>query len=183
MACAIAPPVCAQPSRPFELAAQVTFVRPSGVDGADVGIGARLAWNVNAFVAVEGVSDVFPAGSGDVVRGGRKLHAVVGPRVGWHGRRAGVFAKGRIGIARVGEGAAVGVCILIFPPPEGCYRGESRLAFELGGGIEVYPTPRTLLRVDVADFVTRLTTSSYRFARPRGAAHDLKFGAGFGLRF
>jgi hypothetical protein len=94
-----------------------------------------------------------------------------------------VFGKARVGVARFGEGSAVGVCILIFPPPEGCYRDESRLAFELGGGVEIYPSPRTLVRFEMADFVTRLNASSYRFGRQRTAAHDLKIGTGVGLRF
>jgi hypothetical protein len=180
---AVAERAWAQPAEILEAGVHVAVLRLSGIAATDAGIGARLAWHVSDAVALEGVSDFFPTGKNNVPRGGRRLHVLFGPKMGWRGARAGVFAKARAGVARVGEGRQVGVCIAIFPPPEGCYVGESRLAFDVGGVVEVYPSSRSSLRLDVGDLVTRLGGSSSRFARRGDFAHDLQIAVGVGFRF
>lgn len=179
---ALAVPAWAQRAAPMELGAQFATMRLSGLEATDAGIGARFAWNVTDTFALEAVSDFFPTGRGNVLRGGRKFNALFGPKVGWRADRIGVFGKTRAGIARVGEGRQFGVCILIFPPPESCYVADTRLAFDVGGVLEFYPTERSSLRLDVGDLVTRLGRSSARFPR-RSVAHDLQVAAGVGLRF
>jgi hypothetical protein len=175
-------PAVAQPA--FEVGAHFTSTRLSGISVNDSGIGGRFAWHLNDVWALEAVGDVYPSGSADVVRGGRKFHALFGPRAGWRAARFGIFGTTRAGVARIGEGrGAGGPCILIFPPPEGCYVGETRLAFDLGGAFEFYPSERSILRVDVSTIFTRLGRSSVRFARGDDFAHDLHIGAGVGWRF
>lgn len=173
----------AQPAQRLEIGAQFTALHLSGIGATDSGLGGRLAWHVTEALALEGVSDFFPTGKNNVPRGGRKFHALFGPKIGWRAAQVGVFAKTRAGVARVGEGRQVGACILIFPPPEGCYAGETRLAFDIGGLVEVYPSPRNSLRIDVGDIATRLGRSSSRFARHGDFAHDLHVAVGVGFRF
>jgi hypothetical protein len=108
---------------------------------------------------------------------------LVGPRIGWRSSRLGLFGKARTGVARVSEGQQVGVCIQIFPQPPSCYALQTRLAFDLGGVFEIYPSARTSVRVDIGDLLTRLTQESYRFARSGDDAHDLLVTAGFAWRF
>jgi hypothetical protein len=176
-------PASAQSIEGFEIGAHVTTLRLSGIDATDVGFGARLGWNLSNRVALEAEGDFFPTGRNNVMRGGRKILLLFGPKVGWRGRRVGAFAKIRSGIARVGKGRQVNVCVAIFPQPEGCYGGETRLAFDLGGAIEMYISPRSILRVDVSDLLTRLGPTSSRFGRNGDVAHDLLVGAGVGFRF
>jgi hypothetical protein len=182
-ACLATEPASAQPSARIEVGVQLTALRLSGIGATDSGIGGRFARHVTDAFAVEAASDFFLTGKHNVPRGGRKVHALFGPRIGWRGPRAGIFAKTRAGFARVGEGRQAGVCILIFPPPEGCYAAETRLAFDLGGVVEAYLTPRSSLRVDVGDIATRLGRSSSRFARRGDFAHDLNVAAGLAWRF
>jgi hypothetical protein len=181
--CMASEPTRAQAVESFEIGAQFTAMRLSGIDTTDAGIGARASWNVNDTLTLEAVSDFFPTGKDNVVRGGRKLDALFGLKEGWRVTRGGAFVKARAGIARVGEGRGVGVCILIFPPPEACYAGETRLAFDLGGVFEIYASRRTTVRIDVGDLATRLTSSSSRFGRRGDFAHDFQVGAGVGVRF
>lgn len=85
----------------------------------------------------------------NVLRGGRKFQMLAGPKIGWRSERVGVFAKARAGVARIGEGKHEGVCIAVFPPSEGCLVAENRLALDVGGGFEIYPTARTRERAGV----------------------------------
>jgi hypothetical protein len=180
---ASAGPVSAQSSASLEAGAQFTALHLSGIGATDSGIGGRFAWHATDALALEVTSDFFPTGKENVPRGGRKFHALFGPKMGWRGARVGIFAKTRAGLARVGEGRQVGVCLLIFPPPEGCYAAETRLALDFGGVVEIYPSPRSSLRIDVGDVLTHLGRSSARFARRGDFAHDLNIAAGLAWRF
>jgi hypothetical protein len=181
--CALAEPASAQLGQKFEIGAQFASMRLSGIETTDAGIGAWAGWRVRDALALEAATDVFLTGRHDVPRGGRKVLALFGPKIGWRAARMGIFGKSRAGFARVGEGRQFGICILIFPPPESCYLSETRLAFDLGGVIEVYASPRITLRADVGDIVSRLGRSSSRFARDGDFSHDLRVAAGAGFRF
>jgi hypothetical protein len=174
----------AQTSDRFEVGAQFATVRLSGIDVTDSGFGGWTSWRVADRLSLEGAAEFFPDGKHNVTRGGRKFHALFGPKLQWQSSRVGLFAKTRAGVARVGEGrAAGGACILIFPPPEGCFVGETRLAFDLGGGVEFYPTEASTIRVDVSSIATRLGQSSVRFGTDDDFAHDLHVTMGVGWRF
>lgn len=180
---ALAEPAWAQPAAKFEIGAHFASMRLSGIEATDAGIGAWVGWRVTDALALEAATDFFLTGQRDVPRGGRKVLALFGPKIGWRAAQVGIFGKTRAGIARIAEGRQFGVCILIFPPPESCYLSETRLAFDLGGVVEVYPSPRITLRADVGDIVSRLGKSSSRFARRGDFAHLLRAGAGVGFGF
>jgi hypothetical protein len=183
-AIAVPDTVNAQTSDRFEVGAQFATMRLSGLDATDAGFGGWTSWRLNERFSLEGAAEFFPNGKNDVTRGGRKFHALFGPKALWRTSRVGVFAKTRAGVARVGEGrSGVRACILIFPPPEGCFEGESRLALDLGGGVEFYPTDESTIRVDVSSMATRLGRSSVRFANVGVFAHDLHVTMGWGWRF
>jgi hypothetical protein len=185
-----ATPVSGQVGGRMEVGGQFSAMRPSGstftkhnVPFLDVGMGGRFAWIFNDTFAVEAVSDFFPTGRHKVLRGGRKFQMLAGPKLGWRSDRVGLFATTRAGVARIGEGKQEGPCLAIFPPPEGCLIAENRLALEIGGGLEIYPTPLTSLRLDAGDLMTRINPSSYHFGRDGDVAHWLQISAGFGVRF
>jgi hypothetical protein len=173
----------AQPVTRPEVGAHATVLRIPPADATDVGLGARVGWPVTGLLAIETLVDVTLTGADDVVAGGRKLHVLAGPTVGWRNERVGVFAFGRGGLARVGEGQQDGACVAIFPPPESCLTAENRLAFSLGGGAEVFPSTRTAVRADVASIAARLSPSSNRFDREGDYAQDVQFSVGLAFRF
>lgn len=181
--CALAEPARAQPGQKFEIGAQFASMRLSGIEATDAGISVWAGWRLIDALAFEAATDFFLTGEHDVTRGGRKVLALFGPKIGWRAPRIGVFGKTRAGFARISEGRGFGVCILIFPPPESCYLSETRLAFDLGGVIEAYPSSRITLRADVGDIVTRLGKRSNRFGRDGDVSHDLRVTAGAGFRF
>ena len=81
-------------------------------------------------------------------------------------------------------------CIAIFPPPLNCVLAEGRtvLALDLGGGVELYPTERTLVRIDVSSLLLRypgptMTRDSERVAEDAFWGGNLKLTFSAGLRF
>jgi hypothetical protein len=176
-------PALAQSVGTIEVGAHFSSLRLSGVDETDTGVGGRATWNITDAAAIEGTVDIFPTGDGVVERGGRKVVGLVGAKIGWRTSRLGLFGKARTGFARVSEGRQAGVCIQIFPQPSSCYAPQTRLAFDLGGVFEIYPSNRSSLRLDVGDLLTRLSQQSHRFARRGDYAHDVLVTAGFAWRF
>lgn len=112
---------------------------------------------------------------------GRQTLALAGVRGGVRVARVGAFARVRPGVVHFSERflAPDIVCILIFPPPESCLIESTNAALDLGGTVEVYATPRSVVRIDVGDTLIR-------FARSQQDAlwrHNLQLSAGAGVRF
>ena len=80
-------------------------------------------------------------------------------------------------------------CILIFPPPLSCTLagGETVFALDFGGGVELFPTGRTFVRVDAGDRVVRYPSPVLeRDGTARKDAffsHEFRFAIGGGVRF
>jgi hypothetical protein len=155
----------------------------SDLDATDVGFGGMFAWHANNSFGIDTRVDFYPTGGGEVLRGGRKLVALAGPRIGWRAERVGLFGAIRGGVARITEGRGFGVCILIFPPPESCYVAETRPAFDLAGIVEFYPGGRTRLRFEIGSLAMRLSPESTRFAQPGDYSQNLHVGGGVGFGF
>jgi hypothetical protein len=144
------------------------------------GIGGWFSWDFGATGLVAGADaaiNVFPENHPIV---GRQTQALAGVRGGARVGRVGAFARVRPGVVHFSQRffAPETVCILIFPPPESCLI-ESNGAVDLGGTVEVYPTARSIVRIDVGDTLIR-------FARSRQDAawkHNLQLSAGAGVRF
>ena len=80
------------------------------------------------------------------------------------------------------------VCILIFPPPLSCElaRGRTLFALDLGGGVELFPASRAVVRVDVGDRILKYPGPSFRNGRATQDSfysHDFRVSAGAGVRF
>jgi hypothetical protein len=64
--------------------------------------------------------------------------------------------------------------------------GRTLLAFDIGGGVEMFATPTTFVRVDVGDRVLKYPGPVFDNTRTRQDAffsHDVRIAAGAGLRF
>jgi hypothetical protein len=162
----------------------------SEFEGNDPGVGGRFTWKPSSMLGVD--ADVtwypsdFPDGfafSGNRVEG--LFGATVGPRI----NRIRPFAKASTGFLSVGATPRAFPCIAIFPPPLNCTLagGDTLLAFEIGGGVELDATSNTFLRVDIADRVLKYpgpTFDSNFEVRDDGfLGHALRFTLGAGIRF
>jgi len=144
------------------------------------GLGGWLTWDAAAglTVGLDVSASVFPEDDPIV---GRQIQLLAGGRSGFRTGRFGAFARVRPGMIHFSERffAPDTVCILIFPPPESCLIESTNLTVDAGGTVEVYPTSRSVLRLDAGDTLIRFS----RAQRDPAWKHNLQFTAGAGVRF
>jgi hypothetical protein len=127
-------------------------------------------------------SDTFETGSDlRLIHHRRRLDGFFGPKIGYRGGRFGLFGAVRPGFSRLSdrgvECAGPDCAFVLLARP--VYRTE--LALDFGGVFEVYPTTRTVARVDVGDTFIR-----HRSLAPpclECSTHNLATRIGFGVRF
>jgi hypothetical protein len=171
----------------FDAGAHVAMARSSEFDDTDTGVGGWFSWHPAALVGAEAEMTVYPAsfpnGNGFSRSRIEGLFGVtVGPRL--PGVRP--FARLRPGFLAF-RGKPV-VCILIFPPPLSCELagGRTLFALDLGGGVELFPTSRAVIRVDAGDRILKYPGPSFRNGRATQDSfysHDFRVSAGAGVRF
>jgi hypothetical protein len=161
------------------------------LDTTDVGFGGRLGFAATPLFSFEGELSFFPSDIPDrIAVTSSRLEGLFGVKVGPRFDRFSVFAKARPGFLRFAEAPEPIPCIEIFPPPLSCVLagGETVFALDLGGGLELYPTERSLLRFDLSDLMLKYPGPV--FNRDREAftdggfwGHNLRFTIGGGYRF
>jgi hypothetical protein len=165
----------------------------------ELGFGGRVGYNVTRHVTLEAEGNFFPregALTDEEFTGGRKVQGLFGVKAGKRFESVGVFAKARPGFVHFGAGdlEQVGACVAIFPPPLACFetRGKTDFALDLGGVLELYPSPRTVIRLDAGDTLLRsgahnvpVRTSPFDVVVPvpDRTTHNFQGGVGFGFRF
>lgn len=124
------------------------------------GFGARIGYNFTKNVALEAEGNFFPRER--EFGGGRRSQALFGIKAGKRFEQVGLFAKARPGFVRFSEGDLSRprpgiVCVAVIPAPAGCFEAVPRthFAFDVGGVVEYYPSPRTILRFDAGDTIIR----------------------------
>lgn len=158
-------------------------------DHADVGLGVRVSWRLLPMLEIEGEANLYPGDfPDDPAFSGSRMEVYGGATVGpWLGR-VRPFARVRPGLLVSSEAPEPFACILIYPPPLACVMasGQTMAALDVGGGVEMAMTPRTLLRVDAGDRVVRYPGPSLNGGRRRDGAffgHQLRLAVGAGVRF
>jgi hypothetical protein len=159
--------------------------------GTDIGGGARLTFKPTPMIGLDADITWYP---GDfppdgIPFSGNRLEGLFGVTAG--PRLAGFrpFAKVGGGFMDLGGSPETFPCITIFPPPLACVMaaGQTMAAFEFGGGVELLPTGRALLRVDITDRVLKYPGPSLRrnfeTADEGFWSHALRFTIGAGWRF
>ena len=180
-------PAAANAQQHFDVAAQVAVVRSSEFDDTDTGVGGRLAWHPVALVGAEAEMTFYPASFPDANGfSRRRIEGLFGVTVGPRLPRVRPFARLRPGFLSF-RGQPV-VCILIFPPPLSCElaAGQTLFALDLGGGVELFPASRGVVRVDLGDRILKYPGPSFRNGRATQDSfysHDLRVSAGAGVRF
>lgn len=153
------------------------------------GFGGRLTFNLTNHVAIEAEGNLFPrADDSDRIGEGRKTQALFGVKAGIRRDKYGLFAKARPGFMYFS------MPTLECPLEEGiCQPGQKiRFAADFGGVVELYPSPRVLVRFDAGDTVIRFPDvrrsisepgfPTKRGAFPGGTTHNFQFSVGVGFR-
>ena len=176
-------------SERFELGVQVSSAISSQFDSTDVGLGGRFSWHPVEPLGIESEINLYPGDFPDRFPFSRgRIEGLFGVTVGPRFGRLRPFARLRSGFLKVREAPQPFPCILIFPPPLSCAlaSGRTLLAFDIGGGAEMFATRRTFIRVDAGDRLLKYPGPVFDNNRARRDAffsHDFRFAAGAGLRF
>jgi len=166
------------------------------------GFGGRIGYRAGNHITVEGEVSFFPRDR--IFEDGRKVQGLFGAKVGNRWEKIGFFGKARPGFLYLSKGnfePRPGVaCVAIFPPPVACFaaRGKTGFALDVGGVLELYPSPRTIVRFDVGDTIIHLSDRNVAVSavppfstipggviitRPAETTHNVQASVGFGLRF
>ncbi len=191
--CIVPPLALAQAGdeRKLEVAGQLVVTDLAELETTDVGFGGRLGFRATPLFTFEGELNLFPSDIPDRFSvTSSRLEGLFGVKVGPRFDRFSVFGKLRPGFVRFGEAPGPVACILIFPPPLSCVlaTGETAFALDLGGGVELYPTERSLVRFDVSDLVLQypgpaLSRDREAFTEDGFWGHNLRLSIGGGFRF
>ena len=163
----------------FEAGAQLSIIdmRESIVE-KPLGIGGRFSYNVTDLLAVDTEVTYFSTAEVDLNRTQGLFGVKAGRRFG--GPSVGVFAKVRPGFMRFHGERRPGVTI----------DGTTKFALDLGGVIELYPSARILVRIDVGDTVIFYNDETVRKLslpggppQQLGTSHNLQTSIGIGFRF
>jgi hypothetical protein len=161
------------------------------------GVGGRLTIDLTPHVALEGELAFYPkdridgviretsAGTYQIVGDRRRTDALFGVKVGTRFDRFGVFGKARPGVTRLAdrgtgcEGPGCAVILMLIAP----YQYRTEFAFDFGGGVEMYPTARTVARVEVGDTMIRHRSAAPPCPAGECTSHNLSTRLGIGYRF
>jgi Outer membrane protein beta-barrel domain len=186
---------CQVPPCPFG----VSFERARHIEP---GFGGRIGYRAGNYITVEAEVNFFPRDR--VFEEGRKVQGLFGAKVGSRWEKVGVFGKARPGFLYLSKGnfeprPDVG-CPAVFPPPVACFEGKGKTGFALdvGGVLELYPSPRTMVRFDLGDTIVHLSDRNVAvstlppfivfpggaiISRPAETTHNVQASVGFGFRF
>jgi hypothetical protein len=175
----------------FQIGGHVVAVSSGEFDSTDVGLGVRGSWNAWSRLAVDAEIDVYPSEWPDTTTpfSRRRVEGFFGATAGPVIGRVRPFAKLRPGFVTFDQAPRLFACIAIFPPPLACRlaAGATVFALDLGGGLEVFPSARTVVRVDASDRLVRypgpVLDSDFTAHAESFFGHDFRFSLGAGWRF
>jgi hypothetical protein len=177
----------------FEIGAQFTVIGLQDFGDPVKGVGGRVGYNFNDHLALDAEANFFPETHLGNNQFGQKAQGFVGVKAGGRTKWAGVFAKVRPGVMSIGELTSGFDCSSHTGFTE-CRPNHNQFALDAGGVLELYPTARSIVRVDVGDTIVRIKTggglpgtgligfsgtaqSSTKFT------NNLQASIGFGYRF
>jgi hypothetical protein len=170
----------------FEVGAFYTAVNLEGFGEAVGGIGGRVGYNFNKYVALEAEGSFFPRRHFGNNQSGQKTQGFIGVKAGVRSRYVGVFAKARPGVMFIGE-VTSGFNCTSGGLGQTCRPNHNNFALDAGGVVEFYPSSRTIIRVDVGDTIVRLHSETLGVLLPAqsttNVTHNFQASIGFGYRF
>jgi hypothetical protein len=174
----------------LEVGGFYTALNLSEIGSTERGIGGRMSYNINDYLAVEGEFSFFPEAHLGNSSIDQKALGLIGVKAGARNRWAGIFAKARPGAIQFPSlKVRRGICIPD-PPSTSCNRSErsgNRFAFDLGGVVEIYPAERAVMRIDFGDTMIRFDDDTYFLfptpVRLDGWTHNFQLSVSLGFRF
>ena len=180
----------AQTQHHYELGVQFVTAASSEFNSTDTGVSVTASWRPNEWFGPEGEVAFYLKDFPDAPAfSSSRIEVLGGVSGGPLVRIVRPFAKARAGFVSFREAPEPFACIAIFPPPLQCVLagGKTVFAIDLGGGIEIYPTSRTFVRVDVSDRALRypgtVLDENGQVRNDPFFSHDFRFAIGGGVRF
>jgi hypothetical protein len=176
-------------TRKSEVGFHYTSIKLSAFDSREDGGGVRLAYNINDYLAVEAEGNIFEFSIGDHPTDDvLAAQGLLGVKAGLRNRRVGVFAKVRPGVTNFPTLRVNRRFCSILLPCEGGSRSGNRFALDAGAVVELYPTERIIVRLDIGDTMIRFRDDSFSGSTTRvrikdGFSHNFQLGVGIGFRF
>jgi Outer membrane protein beta-barrel domain len=198
---------------PFEAGGQLVGLRlgplvskitgPDGIihDGDQfnlgyVGLGGRLGYNFNRALSIEAEGSIFPRRNWNEVEHSRKAQFLAGLKAGIRSEKFGLFAKARPGLMSFSSIPWQESCIVssdaspAFTPRYTCVpQKQTNFAFDVGGVVEYYLSPRTTIRFDAGDTMIHFKAMGptpyfdNSVSTPATTTHNFQCSIGFSLRF
>jgi outer membrane protein with beta-barrel domain len=165
-----------------EVGAFYTGVNLDGFGETVNGLGGRFSYNFNKHFALDTEFSFFPETHLGNSQFGQKAQAFAGVKAGARSNRVGLFAKLRPGVMFIGEVTSGFNC-----SGQTCRPSHNNLALDAGGVLELYPSSRTIVRLDAGDTIVRIRNATRGvLGSPTAASdttHNFQFSVGFGYRF
>lgn len=173
----------------LEVGVHYTAIGLVAFDSRESGGGVRLSYNINKYLAVEAEGNIFDFRIGDHPTDDfLAAQGLLGVKAGLRNRRLGVFAKVRPGVANFPMLKVHRSFCSVLQACEGSGRNGSRFALDTGAVVELYPTEKIIVRLDIGDTMIRFRDDS--FFSPSGLvrindglSHNFQWGVGVGFRF
>jgi len=172
-----------------EIGMQVVLLEQRAFSKADCGFGGRFTFYPVSHIGLEAEFDFFPRNLGKPIAfSSRRSEALFGVKAGVRSSRFGVFGRLRPGLAHFSSAPQPIACITIYPPPLECAiaAGKTNFALDMGGGLEMFPLGRSIIRIDLGDAMIRFhgpaLTKQGAFTRDFDV-HNFQLNVGFGIRF
>ena len=169
-----------------EVGAFYTGINLEGFGETINGLGGRFGFNFNKHVALDADFSFFPETHLGNRQSGQKTQAFAGVRAGARAGRVGVFAKLRPGVMFIGE-VTSGLNCSGTNFGSVCRPSHNNFALDAGGVLELYPSARTIVRLDAGDTIVRIRNTTGGFIGSPVATsditHNFQFSVGFGYRF
>jgi hypothetical protein len=171
----------------YEVGAVFTAVGAENLDGASKGLGARFGYNFNEHFALDAETSFFPRRHLGNNQSGQNVQGFVGLKAGARSKYVGIFAKARPGVMFIGTSTSGFDC-----DTRGDFRvcrpEHNHLALDAGVVAEVYPSSRTIIRVDVGDTIVRFRSAGRDVfngtqTSSSDITHTFQASIGFGYRF
>jgi hypothetical protein len=171
----------------YEVGAVFTAVGAENLDGASKGLGARFGYNLNENFALDAETAFFPRRHLGNDQGGQNVQGFVGIKAGARSKYVGLFAKVRPGVMFIGTSTSGFDCDTR-DDFRVCRPERNHLALDAGIVAEVYPSSRTIIRVDLGDTIVRFKSAGRNVfngaeTSSTNVSHNFQASVGFGYRF
>ena len=171
----------------FEAGVVFTAIGAEQLDQSSKGLGVRFGYNLNEHFAIDAEGSLFPRTTFGNNQTAQNVQGFAGVKAGARSKYVGVFAKARPGVMWIGNSVSGFDC-----SSRGsfnvCRPERNHLALDAGVVAEVYPSSRTIIRVDLGDTIVRFRSAGRNVfdgtqVSSSSVSHNFQASIGFGYRF